>query len=177
MCSSDLDGYELVIKNAEFTDGILKNITAKVEHYSGLEKKDIPYAVAVAEILNSDGEVIGTYQSTVSTKYDTTNGNGTFNLVFDNVTTELPENGSYKIWLQGFTNDNELMEGDNYRISDYYTPESISDTYLIGDLEDIETSDTFSYFGVKNGSDLSGDRKSTRLNSSHANESRMPSSA
>ena len=34
--------------------------------------------------------------------------------------------------------------------------ESISDTYLIGDLEDIETSDTFSYFGVKNGSDLSG---------------------
>lgn len=152
----EYDGYELVIKNAEFTDGILKNITAKVEHYSGLEKKDIPYAVAVAEILNSDGEVIGTYQSTVSTKYDTTNGNGTFNLVFDNVTTELPENGSYKIWLQGFTNDNELMEGDNYRISDYYTPESISDTYLIGDLEDIETSDTFSYFGVKNGSDLSG---------------------
>ena len=152
----EYDGYESVIKNAEFTDGILKNITAKVEHYSGLEKKDIPYAVAVAEILNSDGEVIGTYQSTVSTKYDTTNGNGTFNLVFDNVTTELPENGSYKIWLQGFTNDNELMEGDNYRISDYYTPESISDTYLIGDLEDIETSDTFSYFGVKNGSDLSG---------------------
>lgn len=152
----EYDGYEAVIKNAEFTDGILKNITAKVEHYSGLEKKDIPYAVAVAEIINSDGNIIGTYQSTVSTKYDTTNGNGTFNMVFDNVDDVLPDGGSYRIWIQGFTDDNELMNGDDYRISDYYTPESISDTYLIGDLEDIEIPDTFSYFGVKNGSDLSG---------------------
>ncbi|MGM9937746.1 MAG: hypothetical protein ACI38A_10400, partial [Candidatus Ornithomonoglobus sp.] len=152
----EYEGYEAKVSNAEFDANVLKSVTAKVEYSTGLESKDIPYAVAVAEIYGADGSLIGTYQSTTGTKYDTTNGNGTFTLTFYDDNAVLPENGTYKIWLQGFTSDNEIMEGDDYRISDYYTPDSISDNYLIGDMEDTEIPDTFLYYGVKKGADLAG---------------------
>lgn len=152
--AEEYEGYEAKIKNVSIDGGLLKSIAAKIEHYTGLDKKDIPYAIAIAEIYGADGNLAGTYQSTTGTKYDTTNGNGTFTLVFDNAV--IPDGGTYKIWLQGFTSDNEIMEGDNYRISDYYTPDSVSDNYLIGDKEDIEIPDTFDYYGVKTGSDLAG---------------------
>ena len=48
------------------------------------------------------------------------------------------------------------MEGDEYRISDYFTPESASNMSMIGDPEDIELPDTFDYYGVREGADLAG---------------------
>lgn len=152
----EYEGYEATVIRASFDGHTLKNIAARVQHYTGLDKKDIPYAVAIAEVYDADGTLAGTYQSTAGTKYDATNGNGTFTFVFDDKNAVVPEGGSYKIWLQGFTSDHKLMEGDNYRISAYYTPDHLSDTYLIGDFEDISLPDTFSYYGVKPGADLSG---------------------
>lgn len=152
--AEEYEGYEAKIKNVSLDGGLLQSVTAKIEHYTGLDKKDIPYAVAIAEIYNADGSLADTYQSTTATKYDTTNGNGTFTLVFDNAV--LPDDGTYKIWLQGFTSDNQVMDGEDNRISDYYTPDSGYDNYLIGDKEDIEIPDTFAYYGIKTGSDLSG---------------------
>ncbi|MBQ6529756.1 MAG: hypothetical protein IJI39_02395, partial [Clostridia bacterium] len=149
------DGYEAEITNAEFNDsGLLTSVTAKVEHYDGFEKKGIPYAVAIAEIYNADNTLKGTYQSTAATKYDATNGNGTFTLKFDNAEAILPEGGTYKIWLQGFTSDNTVMEGTDNQVSDYFTPASLSEVYLIGDKEDIKTPDTFLYYGMKEGAEL-----------------------
>lgn len=149
------EGYEAFIRGAAFSGNELKSVTANVEYYTGLEKKNIPYAVAVAEMYDSEGGLAERYQSTTGTKYDTTNGSGTFAFEFEEGAV-MPEGGSYRIYLQGFTNDNVLMEGDKYRISDYFTPESASNMSMIGDLDDIELPDTFDYYGVRVGADLAG---------------------
>lgn len=149
------EGCEAFIRGAAFSGNELESVTANVEYYTGLEKKNIPYAVAVAEMYDAGGELAGTYYSTTGTKYDTTNGSGTFTFEFEDGAV-MPEDGSYRIYLQGFTNDNTLMEGDEYRISDYFTPESASNMSMIGDPEDIELPDTFDYYGVREGADLAG---------------------
>lgn len=153
--SEEYEGYEAIIKNVEFLDDELKSVTAEVKHYIGLEEKDIPYALAVAEIYNSDGVLDGKYYSTIETKYDVTNGNGVFSMEFSGGV-KVPKEGSYRIYIQGLTNDNTVMEGDDCRISDYCTENSLADKYLIGDKEDIQTPDTFFYYGVKDGADLGG---------------------
>ena len=135
--SEEYEGYETIIRDAEIIDNQIKNVTAEVKYYTGIEKKDIPYAVAVAEVYDIGETLSGIYYSTVETKYDVTNGNGTFLFEFDEGVT-IPNGGSYRIYLQGFTSDNTIMEGEEYRISDYCTEESLSNMYLIGDKEDIE---------------------------------------
>lgn len=148
------EGYETDITSAEINNnGLLTSISAKVMHYDGFEAKGIPYAVAIAEIYGADGEKTGAYQSTTATKYDATNGNGTFTLKFDSPKAVIPEDGSYRIHLQGFTSDNTVMEGGENQVSDYYTGEKPLE-YLIGDYDDISVPDTFMYYGVKTGSDL-----------------------
>ena len=69
-----------------------------------------------------------------------------------------------------------------------YIKGTIKENYDLEDIEDIEDIDDFVYDDEQNTGeeqnadnsrteDLTGDRKSTRLNSSHTAESRMPSSA
>ena len=141
-----------IIKAGKVPNSYYPEITT--EAYDGFEKKGIPYAVAIAEIYDADNQLKDTYQSTAATKYDATNGNGTFTLKFDNAEAVMPEGGTYKIWLQGFTSDNTVMEETDNQVSDYFTPASLSEVYLIGDKEDIKTPDTFLYYGLKEGSDL-----------------------
>lgn len=149
------EGYEAVIRGAEFDGNTLKSVTAKIEHYTGIDAKNIPYAVAAAEMYDADGELSGTYYSGVSSKYDATNGNGVFDLVFESGA-EMPEGGSYRICIRGFSSDNTVMEGEDYRISEYFTPDTASNMYMIGSAEDISVPDSFDYYGVRTGADLGG---------------------
>ncbi len=149
------EGYEAEIRGTEFNGNELLSVTANVEYYTGLDAKNIPYAVAAADMLNSEGEIEATYYSNTDTKYDATNGRGTFKFEFDGGAV-MPEGGSYRIYLQGFTSGNEVMEGEDYRISEYFTPETASNMYMIGDKEDISIPDTFDYYGVRKGADLGG---------------------
>lgn len=149
------EGYEAVIRGAEFDGNTLKSVTAKIEHYTGIDAKNIPYAVAAAEMYDADGELSGTYYSGVSSKYDATNGNGVFDLVFESGA-EMPEGGSYRICIRGFSSDNTVMGGEDYRISEYFTPDTASNMYMIGSAEDISVPDSFDYYGVRTGADLGG---------------------
>lgn len=148
------DGYEAVIRGAEFDGDELKNVTVKVEHYTGIDAKNIPYAVAATEITDENG---GTkvYYSSSGTKYDATNGNGIFELKFDGGAA-VPQGASYRIYLQGFTSDNEVMTGDEYRLSEYFTSETASNMSMIGGADDISKPENFDYYGVRNGAALGG---------------------
>lgn len=150
------EGYEAEIKQVSLENGIIKSVSADIAHYTGFDRKDIPYAVAVVQLYNADGTEGERYVSDVASKYDATNGNGTFTLTFNDEDAAVPEGAVYRIWLQGFTSDNLLMDGDEYRVSDYYRSDLAKDLYLIGDKEDTALPDSFDYYGIRTGSDLSG---------------------
>lgn len=144
------EGYASTVKKVNIEDNKITGITIKMSYYTDLAAKGITYALAVADV---NGQQI---LSTLSTKYDVTNGNGTFTLLFENPI-ELTESGEYTVWLQGLDDDTQAVkQGEEYRFSEKFTQNDVSDIdeYLMGDYDDIEIPDTFSYFGVKTGSSI-----------------------
>ncbi len=144
------EGYPATVKKVNITDNKITSVDVKMEHNTGLTAQGITYALAVAEVNGIQTS------STLATKYDVTNGNGKFTLLFENPI-ELTESGEYTVWLQGLDDDTQAVkQGEEYRFSEKFTQNDVSDIdeYLMGDYDDIEIPDTFSYFGVKTGSSI-----------------------
>lgn len=151
--TESFEGYPArITKINKNSEGNVRGVMVKMSHNTALSAKNVTYALAVLKTGTTE------YKTSMNTKYDVTNGNGTFELTFDKAF-PLQADGKFSVWLQGLVEDTTaLHSGDAYRFSEKYTQNDVSNVedYLVGDYDDIEIPDTFSYYGIKNGSDLNG---------------------
>lgn len=125
-----------MIKSAELDNGILKNITVKIQQES-LPK----YAIGCVDILNSDGTVNETvYTASTSLNADmphidtsNTSYGQTIIMNFDNVI--IPSGGNYRAYVKGIDNGQEPSASDTM-YSSYYTKPAAVITSLMNEKFD-----------------------------------------